>query len=439
MKKRVIYLLIAVLGLAGTGWLVLPYAYNAIPGPYRHYVPEPIVAWVTTPLPTALPAPEQLATPPVIFIPTLPPTATPTVVSTFTPLPSTTPAPNETLPPTFTPVPSPTPTATPRPLPSTARIDGLTVVPQKYNNCGGATLSINLAFYGHDVPQLDISAVLKPNYEDRNISPSELVGYVQTQTNLRATVHWGGDLTLLKRLIAAGFPVIIEKGYEPFGYEDWMGHYLTLFGYDETEQVFYSMDSFLGPWDSSGRSEPYAETQRLWGHFNYVFVVVYPAEQEQALKAILGPTMLDEAAMWQQAALQAQADIANNQESAFAWFNLGSSLAQLGELTGEKVYYENAAAAFDQARTIGLPFRMLWYQFLPYTAYLQIGRFADVQTLLDATLSTPGGRNTEETFFYRGQLLLAQGDTTRARQAWETAVSLNPNYLPPQQALDALP
>jgi hypothetical protein len=331
--------------------------------------------------------------------------------------------------------PSVTITPTPLPPPPSARIEGLAVVPQKFNNCGGATLSINLAYYGYDIPQLDIADVLKPNYEDRNISPEELVAYTKNHTGLRATVHWGGDLTLLKRLITADFPVIIEKGYEPFGYEDWMGHYLTLYGYEESAQVFYSMDTFLGPWDSSGQPEPYDETVRLWSHFNYVFVVVYPAEREQALKEILGAAMLEPAAMWQQAALRAQQDIRANSQNAFAWFNLGSSLTRLGELTGEKSYYENATAAFDQARTIGLPFRMLWYQFTPYTAYLKSGRFEDISILLQATLSTLGGQNTEETYFYQGQLLLAQGDVNGARRVWQTAVSLNPNYLAAQEAL----
>ncbi len=432
MKRwGVLLLLLTGLGLGG-GWLVLPLVVNAIPGPYRHYVPEPIIAWVTTPLPTALPAPATPAAVPTIVIPTLP-------------------LPSATLPPTFTPdsstnlgetavsqpSPSPQPTATPTlaPLPPAVKLEGLTVVPQKFNNCGGATLSVNLAYYGYDIPQLDIADVLKPNYEDRNISPEELVGYVQAYTDLRATVHWGGDLTLLKRLIAAGFPVIIEKGYEPYGYADWMGHYLTLYGYDEAEQVFYSMDTFLGPWDSNGRSEPYAETSRLWKHFNQVFVVVYRPEQEPVLKNVLGDTLLNPVTMWQQAAVQAQVDLEGEPANAFAWFNLGSSLTQLGELTGEKEYYEKASAAFDQARTLGLPFRMLWYQFTPYVAYLRIGRFADVSTLLQATLSTPGGQNTEETFYYQGQLFLAQGEVNQAKRAWETAVSLNPHNELAQTAL----
>ena len=44
-----------------------------------------------------------------------------------------------------------------------------------------------------------------------------------------------------------------------------------------------------------------------------------------------------------------------------------------------------AASAFDEARRIGLPYRMLWYQFGPFEAYLRVGRYQDV---IDRTADT---------------------------------------------------
>ncbi|MEZ4644570.1 MAG: hypothetical protein R3E31_17855 [Chloroflexota bacterium] len=78
----------------------------------------------------------------------------------------------------------------------------------------------------------------------------------------------------------------------------------------------------------------------------------------------------------------------------------------MGELTGEATYYETAAVAFDEARRIGLPWRMLWYQFEPYEAYLGNGRAADVLALTDAMITSEGGRYVEETFFYQGNAWL---------------------------------
>jgi hypothetical protein len=70
---------------------------------------------------------------------------------------------------------------------------------------------------------------------------------------------------------------------------------------------------------------------------------------------------------------------------------------------------------------------MLWYQFEPYEAYLGNGRIQDIFTLSDAILSTEGGKNVEETYFYRSQAYQALGNETAAANALTTAFELNPN------------
>ncbi|MBX3058813.1 MAG: C39 family peptidase, partial [Anaerolineae bacterium] len=334
-----------------------------------------------------------------------------------------------------------TPTLTPPPPPPPApppahRLSGLSVIPQKFNNCGPANLTINLAYYGHRIDQLDVAAQMRPQYEDRNVTPWELAAYVNEQTPLRASVFSGGDLDTLKRLIAAGYPVVIEKGYEPNDWQGWMGHYLTLIGYDDATQEFSSLDTFLGPWDSSGRQESYNYINTYWQHFNNVFYVVYPPEAEETVLALLPPALTNPLTMWRQAAETAQAETIANPANAYGWFNLGSSLTELGHLTGEQSYFANAAAAFDQARTIGLPWRMLWYQFWPYEAYLAVERNDDVLTLANATLSSGGGQ--EEAYYYRGLAYLAQGYPAQARLDFEQAVGWNPTFTAVQEALAAM-
>ncbi|RIK17073.1 MAG: hypothetical protein DCC51_12895, partial [Anaerolineae bacterium] len=76
--------------------------------------------------------------------------------------------------------------------------------------------------------------------------------------------------------------------------------------------------------------------------------------------------------MWNAAAGKARATLALAPDDPFAWFNLGSSLTELARLD-DAALFEGAAAAFDQARLLGLPPRMLWYQFGPYEAYLAGG------------------------------------------------------------------
>jgi tetratricopeptide (TPR) repeat protein len=433
---KVSLVLVVLLGCTAVlGWLALPGVVDALPGSIRGRLPDQVIALVTTPLPTALPAPQVSSqnTPFAIVIPTLIPATYTPAAPTAASMAETTAEPTPTLMATATS--SPTATQTSVPPPPSARINGLVVIPQRFNNCGPTNLAMALNYYGQTADQLDIAAVLKPNEDDRNVSPEELVAYVNEQTALRAAAYSGGDLDLLKYLLAAGFPVIVEKGLIEDPEHGWIGHYVTLFGYDDGRQTFDSLDSFLGPWDSSGRPVSYGEMAEKWTHFNHTFVVVFRPEQEAAVQAILGPEMLEPLLMWQRAALRAQARLETEPENAFVWFNLGTNLTHLAELTGETGYYEGAVAAFDRAREIGLPFRMLWYQFQPYAAYLAAGRFEDVSTLINATLSAGGGNDVEETFLYQGHLRRAMGDLAGARAAYEEALRLNPGYEAAQEAL----
>jgi tetratricopeptide (TPR) repeat protein len=69
---------------------------------------------------------------------------------------------------------------------------------------------------------------------------------------------------------------------------------------------------------------------------------------------------------------------------------------------------------------------MLWYQFAPYRAYLATGRYTDVIELTDLILDDQGGRNVEETYFYRGFALRELGDEAAAREAFARVMRLNP-------------
>lgn len=439
--KESILLLVLVQLLLAVGLLALPRLVQALPGEYRVRlarvpVVEPLLRLGERPMPTALPAPSRGANSARLTIPILPTaTLTPTAAAVDDSGPAQ--AAGQMPSPTPLPTASPTPTATPKPLPRQARIEGLKIIAQGFNNCGPANLALNLNFWGNPTTQEEAAAYLKPNREDRNTSPWQLSDYVNQFTDLRSTAHSGGNLQLLKRLIAAGFPVVIEKGYE-LPTEGWLGHYLTVFGYDDDKEELVSLDTNLGPWDSSGRYDSYEDIEKYWQQFNDTFFVVYPPAREDEVFAILGAELLEPATMWRRAAEIAQAEIDVEPENAFAWFNLGTSLTRLGELTGQGVFYENGAAAFDEARSIGLPPRMLWYQFRPYMAYMKVSRYQDMLELAEVTLSTQGGRNVEETYLYQGHALLFTGDVDGAAAAYEQALKLNENFYPAQWALDSL-
>ena len=466
-KSIILLIAVAQLGLI-IGLLALPTVVQAIPGRYRVWLQEnhPRLGGVAegvieqvAPVATALPAPQQVSDNAIdlgslidaqpattldsapdetelIGVPAAeqaPPAATPEVVAEPTAAPT-----EAALTPTPAATDTPAPTPTPIPLPERVVLEGMGVVKQSFNNCGPANLTQVLNWYDSPITQADVAAYLKPNPEDRNVSPWQIADYVNEQlTGFKALARSGGDLDMIKRFLAAGFPVVIEKGYE-LPDSGWWGHYLTIYGYDDELEELYSQDSYLGPFDGSGRIDPYNEFLHYWQQFGNTFYVVYRPEQEEAVKSILGEEMYDDFKMWQKVAGIAETETLQRPDDVFAWFNLGTALTRMGGLTGENQYYQGGAQAFDKARELGLPPRMLWYQFQPYLAYLKLDRYQDVVTLADATLETQGGRNVEETFWYKGHALAYLGDVDGAITAYRTSLSVNENFYPAQISLDSL-
>ena len=456
-KTRNIILLIAgVQIILIIGLMATPVLAQSIPGRYRVALSERIpfastvLEWVIDEVapPEALPAPETVVEAEAVNISALietEPTAAPTVAPTSTPVSEL--VEEEVVDegetavsaPTSTPIPTPTHVPEPVALPASAMLEGMDVVKQSFNNCGPANLTQVLNWHGSDITQEQVAAYLKPSSEDRNVSPWQIADYVNEQTlgEFKASAHSGGSLELIKELISAGYPVVIEKGYE-LPTSGWWGHYLTVFGYDDDQQILYSQDSYLGPWDGSGRTDSYEEIEYNWQQFNYTFYVVYRPNQEAEVQAILGEEMIDTFTMWRNVAALAEQETVENPDYAFAWFNLGTALTELGALTGEAAYYQGGAQAYDTAREIGLEDRMLWYQFRPYLAYLKVGRFDDVIALADATLSTQGGRNVEETYWYKGLALESTGQIVDAITNYETALTVNENAYYVEWSLNAL-
>jgi len=303
--------------------------------------------------------------------------------------------------------------------PPSARLNGLRHEFQTWNNCGPVNLTMALSYYGWPHNQTVTAAWLKPNPNDKNVSPAEMVAFVEQQTELpelRALWRYGGDLETLRRLIAAGFPVIVESGFQPPGH-DWMGHYITVVAYDDVAETLWTYDSYTGYGVGYGEETAYAEFDAWWRHFNRVFVVIYPVSRSDALIAALGP-LLDPSAADQVALDVALAEMARDPADLWAVFNAGTSAAALGQ-------YAHAAALFDAARALTMPTRMLWYQFGPYDAYYHTGRYYDVLTLGSQVETVTD--EVEETHYWMGLAWAALGDSAAALRRMDTALLLNPH------------
>jgi len=196
---------------------------------------------------------------------------------------------------------------------------------------------------------------------------------------------------------------------------------LLLTGYDDAAGGFIGQDSYYGP----DKKIPYADLDKAWQAFNRVYLMLYPPDQEATIKSILGEQW-DVDANRRHALQIAQAESEANPDDAFAWFNLGTNQAYFER-------YVDATEAFDQARNLGLPQRMLRYQFGPFMAYFHSGQYSDLDTLLQYALKIT--RNSEEAFLWRGWMHFRQGDKAAAIEDFRRALQANPNYEDAKYAL----
>ncbi len=322
-----------------------------------------------------------------------------------TPLPSTPFATFTLLPPTPVTMVTPgepasaAPTPTLPPLPPQVSLPSPKYELQGINNCGPATLAMDLRMYGWQGDQYEIARIIKPVPQDRNVNPDELRYFVLNQAGwLRAEYRVAGNLDTVKRLLAANYPVLIEEASkldpkDANGPNDdlWDAHYLLITGYDDSTGTITAQDSYHGP----DKKITYDTLMTDWKPFNYLYMVIYLPQDEAEVKSILEANW-DPDQNRQNALAIAQAATTADRNDAFAWFNLGSSLVYFER-------YTEAAQAFDKAFTIGtLPQRMTRYQFFPFFAYYNAGRMDYLLTLTEDTYKIIPGEYSEEALLWHG-------------------------------------
>lgn len=343
--------------------------------------------------------------------------------------------------PEFTPLPSATATPLPTPLPQVVRLDGVKYEDQhnRWNYCGPANLSMALTFWGWQGDRDVVGQAIKPHDKDKNVMPYEMERFTDEQVEgVAALVRSGGEIDLLKRLVANGFPVLTEKGFYEYDYNGklgWMGHYQYVTGYDDARGVLVIQDTYN---DGPNFEMSYADFLEGWRSFNYVFLVTYPQERQDEVLGLLGP-WADPVWASSHAAELAGTEMASLQgiDQFFAAFNLGTARVGLSQ-------YYDAAIAYDEAFSLyaalpddgNRPYRMMWYQTGPYFAYYYSGRYGDVlnlaTTTLEETISEPV---LEESLYWRGMAKVALGDSEGALQDFRDSLKWHPGFGPSLEQL----
>jgi hypothetical protein len=354
---------------------------------------------------------------------------TPTAIPTDTPL---IPSPTGTAGPVPTPTESPTPQPTPTPLPEKVTLQGIIHEYQSFNNCGPANLAMALSYWGWQGDQRVTKAALRPNDDDSNVMPDEIAGFAIAQAGMRAVVRVGGDLERLKRLLAAGFPVIVELGHQA-GNDWWLGHYVVVSGYDDAYQALITQDSLIMP----DLPVPYKDIQEHWWRdFNGLYIVIYPPDRETELFSILGSDS-DQQENILHAISTTQAEIPNlsGRDLFFALYNQAADLLALDQVEASASAFDLAFSQYETLEDKQRPWRVMWYRADAYQAYYQSGRYQQVIDLANATLSMLSKRGLEESHYWRGMAYAALGDREKAIEDFQIALTLRPTYREAQEAL----
>jgi hypothetical protein len=288
----------------------------------------------------------------------------------------------------------------------------------------------------------------KPANKDKNVMPYELQDYISNNVpDMSSVVRSGGDIDLIRRLISAGFPVVVEKGIDELdlgGTVTWMGHYAFVTGYDDEKQEIIYQDSYqpTGAPPGHNRRISYGSFIEGWRAFNYIFVVVYPYDREAQVLSLLGNWADDDWANRHALSTAENESLTlTGRNEYFAWFNQGTSHVALFEYADAAVAYDYAFGLYAKLAgddSILLPFRMVWYQTGSYKAYFFTNRFADVIELANTTLKPRPTPDLEESLYWRGRAEHMAGNTQAAIDDYRAALKIHPNWGTAIQALQDL-
>ena len=297
---------------------------------------------------------------------------------------------------------------------------------QSFNNCGPATLSMMLSWYGQDVSQKELGDKMRPfqnpegDNDDKTIFTYEFVDWAK-KYGFESIGRINGDIELLKTFTTNGIPVVV-KTWLKVG-ED-IGHFRIVRGYDESKQIIIQDDSYDGP----NKKISYFDFLSMWQPFNYNYMIIFTKEQKDLVEAIIS-SEIDENVAWKNALDRAKMEGELSPENVYPPFNMSTAYYHLGD-------YQNSASAFEKVES-RLPRRMLWYQIEPIQAYKELGNYERVFQITDNILNS-GNRAYSELYQIRGEIFLSQGNKEKAREQFELAILYNENFEPAKKSLESL-
>jgi hypothetical protein len=308
-------------------------------------------------------------------------------------------------------------------LPASAYIPNDYQVYETWNNCGPASLSMALSYFGIHESQQVLGEILRPyenttgDNDDKDVTFEELAGEART-FGLLAYYRPDGNMQLLKRFLAIGLPVVAETVMTT---NDDIGHYRVVKGYNASTGMIIQDDSMQG----HDVQFSYADFDSMWKKYNYEYLVLAPKSKQRLVEAILGKD-LDARTAWENTVKMDEAALAQNPGDVDSTFNLSVADYYVGDYRGSVQAYEQVQAQ--------LPFRTLWYQIEPIESYSMLGDYQRVFTIT-ASILNDGNRAFSQLYILRGEIDKKEGNLAAARAEFQNAVTYNIHLKAAQEAL----
>ena len=294
---------------------------------------------------------------------------------------------------------------------------------QTFNNCGPASLSMALSYFGIKASQKVIGDGLRPyqNPQGDNDDKSVTLNEMREKAKEYGLIPFhrpNGNIDLIKYFITYDIPVIAFTWTKP---DEDIGHYRVVKGYDDNSNELIQDDSLQG----KNLKFKYDDFNVLWHKFNYEYLVLVPKDKVAIAEAILGENK-DESKAWKNAIDILTKFLEKNPGDVPARFSLSISYFYIGD-------YKKSIEQFEMVQS-KLSKRALWYQIEPIQAYFELGDYNKVFEISDNILNK-GNRAFSELYMLRGKIYLIKGELKNAKAEFEKAVFYNKNMEEAQEAL----
>ena len=160
-----------------------------------------------------------------------------------------------------------------------AHLDKVGEVWQTLNNCGPASVSMVLAYYGQAVSQAQAQAALR-GPKEWGMLPGAVPPYVQGFDLVARILDHGSDEDL-KALLRRGVPVIVAQWLTE---QQPIPHYRVVIGYDDTKEEFYINDGVLG----FGKAIAYQDFDSLWDVYHNLYLPIFRQQDAAEVQSLLG-------------------------------------------------------------------------------------------------------------------------------------------------------